>query len=152
MEIMTKKLSIWKRLASKLSNHGIRKIKLPIENSNRLILNKRRHIVKKFLKKKIIIVKKFKGVSSLRYKINKKKKGMGRKRGLGKRKGTKKARKHPRNIWIKKIRLLRLYLKKKRYDDKTFGSYYKKIYKKVNIQLQVKRKLFLNKKKINRIY
>ena len=88
---MSKKLSIWKNLASKLSKHGVRKIKLPIEYINNFKLKKKviiiliDYLVKKFLKNKVIIIKKNKGISSFKHKLNVKKRSTGRRRGLGKR-------------------------------------------------------------------
>nr|BAS01446.1 ribosomal protein L19 [Lotharella vacuolata] len=86
--------------------------------------------------------KKKKGVSSFKNKLRKYKQKNGRRRGIGKRKGTKKARKHPKKIWIRKIRLLRLFLKKTRYIDKIVNSFYREVYKKI------KGNFFYSKKKL----
>mmetsp|Transcript_25599 Transcript_25599/g.41067 ORF Transcript_25599/g.41067 Transcript_25599/m.41067 type:complete len:145 (+) Transcript_25599:4626-5060(+) len=108
-----------KNTASKLLKCGSNKIKInPIYYSFLKSENNRKKIIDLF-KKRIIIKKTIKGVSSYRKKLRKAKKQSGLKRGIGRRKGTKNARKKYKILWIHKIRnqrkLLKMFRNKKQF-------------------------------------
>ena len=59
------------------------------------------------------------------------KKKKGRKKGIGKRKGTMKARTNPKELWLKKVRAQRLYIKKLLAEEKVDSKSYRDLYRKV---------------------
>jgi large subunit ribosomal protein L19e len=71
-----------------------------------------------------------KGISSGRKKFNMQQKKKGRRRGHGSRKGAKYARLPKKELWMKTIRPIRIYLRKLRDDKKINKSIYRKYYMK----------------------
>ena len=59
------------------------------------------------------------------------KKQKGRKRGLGKRKGSVKARTNPKEMWLKKVRAQRKYIRKLLEDEKIDKKIYRDLYLKI---------------------
>jgi large subunit ribosomal protein L19e len=71
-----------------------------------------------------------KGISSGRKKFNMLQKKKGRRRGHGSRKGAKYARLPKKELWMKTIRPIRIYLRQLRDDKKINKSIYRKYYMK----------------------
>lgn len=71
-----------------------------------------------------------KGISSGRKKLNMLQKKKGRRKGHGSRKGAKYARLPKKELWIKTIRPIRIYLRQLRDENKINKSIYRKYYMK----------------------
>ncbi len=69
------------------------------------------------------------GISRTRANYILKQKKLGRRRGYGSRRGTKKARAHPKKLWMKKIRALRKLLRELRDRDKLEVKVYRMLYR-----------------------
>jgi len=100
-----------KKTASNLLKCGSNKIKINPLYHNLLQSKIDKKSIFQLYKKKIIIKKTIKGVSSFRKKLRKAKKQTGLKKGIGSRKGTKNARKKYKTLWVHKIRNQRKLLK-----------------------------------------
>ncbi len=88
-----------------------------------------RRDIRELLAKKIIKVKKKKGVSRARARLRHEQKKKGRRRGHGKRKGAKGARIDKKRAWINKVRAQRKLLKE--YKGKIDSKLYREIYSKI---------------------
>jgi large subunit ribosomal protein L19e len=84
--------------------------------------------IRQLIKKGLIKIKKLRGQSKYKSRINNIQKKKGRQKGHGTRKGTKKARLSDKKKWILKIRGLRKELKSLKTNEKITTKEYRKLY------------------------
>lgn len=120
-----------KRLAADMTKVGKNNIKFNIEYLDDIASAITRNDIRRLIKDGKIIVEKKKGISGGRLKEKKeKRKKRGEKRKSGSRKGPAGARRGKKELWVMKIRKMRLYLKYLRDNDiidkKTYRLAYRK--------------------------
>ncbi len=124
------KLKLQKKLASSVLKGSKKRIRFEPEVLDEIKEGLTKDDVRGMIKRGLIRIKQKKGVSRVRAKKKAKQRAKGLRKGHGKRKGTKNARTPRKEIWMKKIRLQRKFLKEL-YDKEYLNAQtYRKLYKK----------------------
>jgi large subunit ribosomal protein L19e len=121
-------LRIQKRIASKLLKCGENRVWVDPDRIDIAATAVTREDVKKLISDGVMNARKKKGTSRARARKLKIQKEKGRRRGMGSRKGAKFARSPRKELWMKKIRAIRRYLKKLRNEGKIDPKVYRKFY------------------------
>jgi large subunit ribosomal protein L19e len=111
-----------KELVARTLGVGVSRIKLMPEAAERISDAITRDEIRSLIKEKAIIVLQKRGVSRARVKRDKR-------RGAGSRKGSKGARQGKKEVWVKKVRALRLHLKYLLEHGIISKENYKKLYR-----------------------
>mgnify|MGYP006272931031 CR=1 FL=1 len=124
-------LKLQKKLASKVANVGLDKIKFDPEAGEELKEAITKEDIRSLINEGVIKIKSSSGVSRFRAKIKSSQKKKGRRRGQGTRKGSKSARVDTKRRWINQVRSQRGLLKKLKEKGEIKQKDYRDAYKKV---------------------
>jgi len=124
------KLKLQKRLASSVLKGSKKRIRFEPEVLDEIKEGLTKDDVRGMISRGLIRIKQKKGVSRVRAKKKAKQRTKGLRNGPGKRKGTKNARTPDKEIWMKKIRLQRKFLKELYNKEYITPQTYRKLYNK----------------------
>jgi len=124
------KLKLQKRLASSVLKGSKKRIRFEPEVLDEIKEVLTKDDVRGMISRGLIRIKQKKGVSRVRAKKKAKQRTKGLRNGPGKRKGTKNARTPDKEIWMKKIRLQRKFLKELYNKEYLNPQIYRKLYNK----------------------
>lgn len=124
------KLKLQKRLASSVLKGSKKRIRFEPEVLDEIKEVLTKDDVRGMISRGLIRIKQKKGVSRVRAKKKAKQRTKGLRNGPGKRKGTKNARTPDKEIWMKKIRLQRKFLKELYNKEYITPQTYRKLYNK----------------------
>ncbi len=119
-----------KKIAAKILGVGVNRVWIDPEVEEDLSLALTREDVRKLIADRVIRKKPIVGVSRGRARILKLQKQRGQRRGHGSRKGSKTARQPGKELWIKKIRSQRRYLRGLRDNQLITPAQYRQLYAK----------------------
>ncbi|RLE82721.1 MAG: 50S ribosomal protein L19e [Thermoprotei archaeon] len=115
-----------RRLAAKILGVGVHRVWIDPEQLERVSTVISREEVRKLIKEGVIRKKPIRGISRYRIKVRKAKKRKGRRRGPGSKKGP---RYYEKELWMRRIRALRKFLKylksRKIIDKRTYRYLYR---------------------------
>ncbi|MGQ4833171.1 MAG: 50S ribosomal protein L19e [Candidatus Asgardarchaeia archaeon] len=119
---------VQRKMVARMLGVGVERVWIDPNRVDEVSLAIRKEDLRKLIHDGAIKIKPIKGTSRARARILHEKKKKGLRRGLGSRKGRKTARTPPKEIWIRKIRAIRKYirnLKEKGYIDvRTYREIY----------------------------
>jgi large subunit ribosomal protein L19e len=119
-----------KKLAAEVAHVGIDRVRLVPERVSEIKEAITKADIRALIKSGAIIVKPISPPSKARARERRAQKKRGRQKGTGKRKGAKNARQNAKQLWMRKIRLMRATLKYLRDSDKISKDTFKDIYRK----------------------
>ena len=124
------KLKLQKRLASSVLKGSKKRIRFEPEVLDEIKEGLTKDDVRGMIKRGLIRIKQKKGVSRVRAKKKAKQRAKGLRKGYGKRKGSKNARTPQKEVWMKKIRLQRMFLKELYTKKYLTSQIYRQLYNK----------------------
>jgi len=124
------KLNLQKRLASSVLKGSKKRVRFEPEVLDEIKEGLTKDDVRGMIKRGLIRIIQKKGVSRVRAKKRVKQKVKGLRKGPGKRKGTKNARTPQKEVWMRKIRLQRNFLKELYDKEYLTPQNYRKLYMK----------------------
>lgn len=124
------KLKLQKNVASKVLKGSKKRVRFEPEVLDEIKEGLTRDDVRGMIKRGLIRINQKKGVSRARAKKKDKQRTKGLRKGPGKRKGTKNARTPQKELWMKKVRLQREFLKELYTKGYLTSQIYRELYKK----------------------
>ncbi|MBS3157077.1 50S ribosomal protein L19e [Candidatus Woesearchaeota archaeon] len=105
------KLTTQKRIAAEVLGIGINKVKFDVDKLDEIKEAITKSDIRSLVKNKVISKKAKNSQSRARARIIRIQKRKGNRKGPGSKTGTKKARSNPKRLWVRKIRILRTFLR-----------------------------------------
>ncbi len=124
------KLKLQKRLASIIFKGSKKRVRFENEVLDEIKEGLTKDDVRGMIKRGLISINQKKGVSRVRAKKKANQRVKGLRKGPGKRKGSKNARLPDKEVWMRKIRLQRAFLKELYNKDYLDAKIYRELYKK----------------------
>lgn len=122
-------LKLQRRLAAQITDASPKRIWMDPEQAEKISEAVTKADVKLLISRGVIKIRHEKGISKVRARIRHKQRVAGRRRGHGKRKGAKGARRGKKSLWIRKMRVLRRFLKHAKEKKTIDNATYKKLYR-----------------------
>lgn len=121
------KLNTQKRIAAKVLKIGINKVSFDTEKLDEIKEAITKSDIRSLVKNKVISKKAGNSQSRVRARKIKEQKKKGNRKGPGSKSGTKKARSNPKTLWVRKIRVLREFLRELKDNDKINSKDYRNL-------------------------
>lgn len=144
-------LKTQKRISAQILKVGVNKIKFDPDKLDDIKEAITKTDIRSLIKRKVIIKRPVNYQSRARARMIKRQKSKGNRKGPGSREGTKKARANTKTLWVRKIRLLRGFLRALKKNDMLDNKIYRELILKSKggfFRSRRHLKLYLNEHKI----